>query len=218
MSVKEPMKVVTKEARRLTQAERTEISDSRMLDAAVSLIVEHGPAGTSLKEVGMLAGYSRGLAGQRFGSKDALFAFVLRLVGETWLGHLKETTSSLRGLDAIHTALDEHYRFCVEAPDQVRAFYTLWFESVNAGSELNSIIANIHKRRHQDVVSWIETDSQLSADSKRHADAIAGQFCASVIGIVYSWLANPEDRGATKSLHDNLKKTMTLLLVADNED
>ena len=63
MSVKEPMKAVTKEARRLTQAERTEISDSRMLDAAVSLIVEHGPAGTSLKEVGMLAGYSRGLAG-----------------------------------------------------------------------------------------------------------------------------------------------------------
>ena len=80
MSVKEPMKAVTKEARRLTQAERTEISDSRMLDAAVSLIVEQGPAGTSLKEVGMLAGYSRGLAGQRFGSKDALFAFVLTFV------------------------------------------------------------------------------------------------------------------------------------------
>ena len=86
-----------KSNRRLTQAERTEISDNRMLEAAVRLIVEHGPAATSLKEIGMLAGYSRGLAGQRFGSKDRLFAFVLRRVGETWLGHLKQATENLTG-------------------------------------------------------------------------------------------------------------------------
>ena len=40
---------------KLTQAERTEISDNRMLDAAVKLIVDRGPAATSLKEVGLLA-------------------------------------------------------------------------------------------------------------------------------------------------------------------
>ena len=38
---------------RLTQAERTEISDNRMLEAAVKLIVDRGPAATSLKEVGI---------------------------------------------------------------------------------------------------------------------------------------------------------------------
>lgn len=198
--------------KRLTQAERTEISDNRMLDAAVDLIVEHGPAATSLKEIGLLAGYSRGLAGQRFGSKDKLFAFVLRQVGENWLGHLKESTENLTGLEAIHTALDEHYKFCVEAPTQVRAFYTLWFESVNAGSELAEIIGNIHNRRHADVRDWVLGDRVTDDNIKSRADDIAGQFCASVTGIVYFWLANPAELGQSRSLHENLKHTMTLLV------
>jgi AcrR family transcriptional regulator len=204
-----------KNSPRLTQAERTEISDNRMLDAAVKLIVDHGPAATSLKEVGLMAGYSRGLAGQRFGSKDNLFAFVLRQVADAWLGQLKSATERETGLGAIHHALDEHYKFCVEAPDQVRAFYTLWFESVNAGSELTEIISNIHNRRHQDMVNWVTADTNVNQTTKKNADAIAAQFCASVIGIVYYWLANPKDLEETRKLHDNLKKTMTLLLAAE---
>ena len=202
---------------RLTQAERTEISDNRMLEAAVELIVDRGPAATSLKEVGLKAGYSRGLAGQRFGSKDKLFAFVLRQVGDSWLAQLKQTTDRQTGLAAIRDALDEHYKFCVEAPNQVRAFYTLWFESVNAGSELTEIIGNIHNRRHQDVFTWITTDLVVDERVKHNADAIAGQFCASVIGIVYYWLANPSDLEETRKLHDNLKKTMTLILASEQE-
>ncbi|MBQ61816.1 MAG: hypothetical protein CMQ19_07045 [Gammaproteobacteria bacterium] len=197
---------------RLTQAERAKISDKRMLEAAVKLIVDHGPAATSLKEVGLLAGYSRGLAGQRFGSKDKLFAFVLRQVGDSWLDQLKRATDSQTGLKAIHQALDEHYKFCVEAPDQVRAFYTLWFESVNAGSELAAIIKNIHNRRHLDMVSWISADTQIPDARKRDANTIAAQFCASIIGIVYYWLANPEAINETRDLHESLKNTMTLLI------
>ena len=203
--------------KRLTQAERTEISDNRMLTAAVKLIVDRGPAATSLKEVGLMAGYSRGLAGQRFGSKDNLFAFVLRQVGDAWLGQLKTATERESGLGAIHDALDQHYKFCVEAPDQVRAFYTLWFESVNAGSELAEIIGSIHNRRHQDIVNWISANSEIGEGIKKNSDAIAAQFCASVIGIVYYWLANPSDLEETGKLHNNLKNTMTLLLSAEQE-
>ena len=197
---------------RLTQAERTGISDNRMLEAAVELIVDHGPAGTSLKEVGLRAGYSRGLAGQRFGSRDKLFAFVLRQVGDVWLSHLTRATRGKTGLRAIHDAVDEHYRFCVDAPRQVRAFYKLWFESVNAGSELDAIIRNIHRRRHQDVMRWMVRDDEIEDVVKQKADAIAGQFCASVIGIVYFWLANPGALAQVRELHENLKKTMSLFL------
>lgn len=206
------MNYTDKASSRLTQAERAEISDNRMLDAAVDLISTLGPAATSLKEVGMRAGYSRGLAGQRFGSKDNLFAFVLRSVGEVWLGHLKQATSSETGLAAIVLALDEHYQFCVDAPRHVRAFYTLWFESVNAGSELAEIIGHIHHRRHQDVVRWIISDDSIVEATKKEADNIASQFCASIIGIVYYWLANPAVLEETRRLHDDLKHTMSLLL------
>jgi len=197
---------------RLTQAERTEISDQRMFDAAVSLINERGPAATSLSDVGVLAGYSRGLASHRFGSKNSLFNFVVRRVGEFWLEQLKHATGGEAGFAAIEQAVDQHYQFCLDAPAHLRAFYTLWFESVNAESELSKTINGIHQRRFQDVVNWVLNDSSVSEEVKREADVIAAQFGASVIGIVYYWLANPEKLNETKRLHDGLKHTMMRLL------
>ena len=200
-----------KEAR-LTQAERTELSDLRMFDATVKLIIERGPAGTSLKDVGVLAGYSRGLASNRFGSKDRLFSFVVRRLGDHWLKQLKSAVNHEMGLLAVEKALDQHYRFCVDAPDYVRTFYTLWFESINTDSELGEVIKGIHQRRFQDVVNWILNDPNISDSVKREADSIAAQFSASVVGIVYYWLANPTKLDETKRLHEGLKGTMSTLL------
>ena len=67
-----------KATQRLSQAQRTELSDARMFDAAVALIVEQGTEKTTLKSVGERAGYSRGLAGARFKSKTGLFSFVVK--------------------------------------------------------------------------------------------------------------------------------------------
>ncbi|MBT8115502.1 MAG: TetR/AcrR family transcriptional regulator [Arenicella sp.] len=206
------MSTATATESRLTQAERTEISDQKMFESTVQLIVERGPAATSLKDVGVSAGYSRGLASHRFGNKDKLFSFTLRRVGELWLTQLKAVTRGHTGISAVEKALDQHYRFCVDAPDYVRTFYTLWFESVNAKSNLRNAIRNIHQRRHQDVMNWIINDPYISAVIKARADDIAGQFSASVIGIVYYWLANPDDLEQTKKLHSGLKHTMTTLL------
>ena len=71
-----PAKVRAKpRAVRRTQAERTALSDARMFDAAMQLIVEQGTHATTLKEVGERAGYSRGLASSRFGSKMYILWF-----------------------------------------------------------------------------------------------------------------------------------------------
>lgn len=199
---------------KLTQAERTEISDQKMFDATIRLVVENGPAGTSLKDVGVLAGYSRGLASHRFGSKDKLFSFTLRRLGELWLEQLKSATGNSVGLQAVENALDQHYEFCASAPDYVRTFYSLWFESVNADSELAKSIKSIHQRRHQDMVDWINSDPTIKLEVKDNADTIAGQFSASVVGIIYFWLTNPNDLLETKKLHDGLKQTMTQLLTS----
>jgi AcrR family transcriptional regulator len=197
---------------RLTQAERTEISDMKMFDTAVSLINERGPAATNLSDVGVLAGYSRGLASHRFGSKDNLFNFVVLKVGDIWLEQLKGATGDYAGFQALERAVDQHYQICVNAPAHLRAFYTLWFESVNAKSQLSDTIQKIHQRRFQDVVNWVLNDGRTPDSQKRDADIIAAQFSASVIGIVYYWLANPEKIKETKRLHDGLKHTMKRLL------
>jgi len=195
------------------QADRTALSDARMVDAAVRLIVERGIERTTLKEVGELAGYSRGLAGYRFGSKGGLYGFVVKAIAEEWLKDLTRVTQGKVGIEALIAATDAHYRFCVDAPDHVRAFYILWFESIGPGSEYKDVIAGIHRRRQRDVTEWIQGGIAAGKISGAVNPAgVAQQFCASIIGIVYQWLVNPGALPEIESMHNDLKQSMKLLL------
>ncbi len=198
-----------------TQAERTALSDARMLDAAVALICERGSAGTTLKDVGERAGYSRGLASYRFGNKGGLFAFIIRSIGDDWLKELRRAVQDKVGLEAIEAAADAHYRFIVEGSDAIRAFYVLWFDSIGPDPELQRVVANIHERRRRDVVAWIE--SGVAAGRIRPGvdrRGVAEQFCAAIIGIVYQWLVAPDAHEHLRALHESLKHHTALALEA----
>lgn len=196
-----------------TQAERSALSDRRMLDAAVRLIVERGTGRTTLKEVGEIAGYSRGLAGYRFGSKEGLFNFVVKAIGEEWLEELKQVTDGKSGLEAIAAATDAHFRFCRDAPDHVRAFYILWFESIGPDADVRETVAAIHRRRQRDVVSWIEAGRNArSVRQDVDAGSVAAQFCATIIGIVYQWLVTPDVLDEIEKMYADLTCTMSLWL------
>ena len=199
--------------KRMTQTERTDLSDRRMLEAAVKLIVAHGVERTTLKEVGENAGYSRGLAGYRFGSKAGLLEFIVRTIGEDWLEELTRTTHGLAGFDAMAAAIDEHLKFCLDAPDRVRAFYILWFEAVTPKSPVKKVVSGIHDRRRRDVARWIfEGVARGKPETTQTAHAIAGQFNTAIVGIVYHWLQHPGDIEGVAALHENLKHTMKRLL------
>jgi AcrR family transcriptional regulator len=198
---------------RKSHAERTDLSDTRMLDAAIALIVERGAEKTTLKEVGERAGYSRGLAGSRFGSKEGLFIFVVKSVGETWLLSLKQVTEGKSGIDAVTAAVDAHLEFILDAPDHVRAFYLLWFESIGPVSGVREVIAGIHERRRRDVVEWVRSGiDDGNIDQSVDPGFISGQFCAAIIGIVYQWLITPDNTDENVALHRGLNKNMELLL------
>lgn len=197
------------ESLKRTQAERTAQSDGLMLDAAIRLIVERGTAGTHLKDVGEMAGYSRGLASYRFGNKAGLFTFIIHAVGEQWLRELGVAVQGKEGLDAILAAIDAHYRFVSEAADQIRAFYVLWFDSIGPDPALKHVIAGIHERRRRDVEAWITTGIEVgNIRDDANVRAVAEQFCASIIGIVYQWLVTPEAKDHIKDLHAGLKQQM----------
>jgi len=199
-----------KEKRR-THQERIEISDKKMLDAAVDLILSKGTEKTTLKEVGEKAGYSRGLAGYRFGSKSGLFAFAMQTLGNYWLHYLKGVTEAEVGLAAINAATDVHFKVLDEDFDNVRVFYILWFEALRDKDELQGIVASINQRRHDDVAVWIKSDPTL-AEKHAQADDIASLYNSVINGIVYQYLLNPEDALELKKLHENLKDSMQTLL------
>ncbi|MDG0972123.1 MAG: TetR/AcrR family transcriptional regulator [Porticoccaceae bacterium] len=204
-------------ALRLTQVERKEISDAKMLDAAVDLIVERGAGQTTLKDVGEKAGYSRGLAGYRFGNKEGLFDFVLRSVGDQWLGELTQVTQQKYGYEAIAAALDAHIQFCADAPKHVEAFYRLWFEALTPESQLKGVILGIHKRRRADVISWLEQgiERELLAPTIDKA-LVADHFTASVSGIVYHWMSDPDNLAEMRANHNGLKDVMRVMLSGES--
>jgi AcrR family transcriptional regulator len=203
-----------------TQEQRTAASDAAMADAAVALICERGPAATTLKDVGVRAGYSRGLAGYRFGSKAGLWTFLVRTIGEEWLAQLAGAVSGTSGLATIHAAADAHGALLLGSSERIRAFYILWFESVGPDPELREVIAHVHRRRRRDVERWIE-DGQAEGQIRADADprAVAEQFVAAIVGIVYAWLAADEsdgahpDEGRVAAQHAGLKEQMTRALV-----
>jgi AcrR family transcriptional regulator len=200
-------------ALRLTQVERKEISDAKMLEAAVELIVERGTGQATLKDVGEKAGYSRGLAGYRFGNKEGLFDFVLRSVGDEWLAELTLVTKNKTGYDAIAAALDAHIQFCEDAPKHVEAFYRLWFEALTPESQLKSVILGIHKRRRADVIRWIEQGvEEGSVAAMIDVELVADHFTASVSGIVYHWMSDPDNLDEMRSLHNGLKQVVGAML------
>jgi AcrR family transcriptional regulator len=204
-----------------TQPERQAFSDAAMAAAAVALICEHGAAATTLKDVGMRAGYSRGLAGYRFGSKAGLWAFLVHTIGEEWLAELRRAASGTTGLQTLHAALDAHCAILTESPERFRAFYTLWFDSVGPDPALRMQIARIHERRRHDVERWI-SDGIASGTVRPDADVrdVAEQFVSQIVGIVYAWLvANPDtpDHGRVAEQHAHLKRQMTDALAPAEE-
>ena len=146
-------------------------------------------------------------------TRQALYCFIVRSVGEQWLDELGEAVGDKVGLEAIHAATDAHDRFVNEASQAIRAFYILWFNSIGPDPELKEVIAHIHARRQHDVEAWIERGI---ADGcvRRDADvsATAQQFCAAIIGIVYQWLVDPDAHAAIHALHHGLKQQMTVAL------
>jgi AcrR family transcriptional regulator len=178
--------------RRRTQAERSALSDRRLTEAAMHLMVRYGIQGTTVHAVGEKAGYSRGLATHRFGSKAGLFAKVLQVASVDWLERVQAAVGSRVGAEALCAATDAADRFFRERPDEVRAMYLLWFLSIDPSADYKANLANVHNAQRRDAAQWIRAGQDAGVvDASLDPERVAEQYVASMAGIAYQWLANP---------------------------
>jgi len=176
---------------RRRQADRVALSDRRLMDAAIGLIVKVGIRGTTLQAVGELAGYSRGLATHRFGSKAGLFAKVLQEASVDWLDRVHVAVGERVGVDALMAATDAAEVFIRERSEEVRAMYLLWFLSIDPSAEYKSNITIVHKAQRRDVAQWVKAGQTAGTiDPDLDPMRVAEQYAASMVGIIYQWLAN----------------------------
>ena len=196
-----------------TQAERTALSDQRMFDAAIKLIIERGTQKTTLKEIGELAGYSRGLANYRFGSKDRLLLDLFASFDERWKAHLGSYIQGKTGVSAVLAAADALRDFLKLESNYMRAMYILWYESLGHESEIRSRLADHHDIYRKDATQWI-TEGIANGEIKPdvNAEQFAVQYCAFIFGLVYQWLVNEKAINLDSlfdDYEDNVKKLLS---------
>jgi len=184
---------------RLTQAERSALSDRRMIEAAIELITRRGCEKTTLQAIGQAAGYSRGLVSHRFGSKEGLFRAVMAWIAARWRRELDPAVADLDGADALCAFADAHGRFALGHPEIVRALFTLWFEALNPESSLRPAVLEEQRAVRARVEGWLRSARQRGALPDSTDPALqSAQFCGTLYGITYQWLTDPErlDLGA----------------------
>lgn len=175
--------------RRRTQAERTALSDARMFEAAMQLIVEKGMQKTTLKEIGERAGYSRGLASNRFGSKEALFNQLVHRFNDTWASELGRFVRDKSGLAAITAALEAVEYFLLNHTVEMQALYILWYESISSHTAVRRRLAANHLAYRRDSERWVRQGIEEGTIRPSIDPAcFAMEFNAFIFGLIYQWL------------------------------
>lgn len=209
---------IAPEAQTRTQAERTAISDKAMLDAAIDLLLERGTDGTTLAAIGEKAGYSRGLATYRFGSKAGLYDEVCKSISRHWLDYLKTDVGEKIGIDAMCAALDSFFQFVSDSPREARVLQILYCGAASPKSEYRQTSANIHQRQQDDVAAWVRA-GQAVGTVRANADpkSIAAQYIAYISGMTYLWLINPKSIDFRKA-NDDMKIQLKISLSPQASD
>ena len=177
---------------RRTQAERRAQSDQSLLLAAAELIAEEGFQAATFEKVGARAGYSRGLASQRFGSKDGLIEALIDYLhdrsDELAAGHHIE---NLSGLEAILASVDVYLRnFEQEQP--VRSYFVALAGSVATLSHLRTAFAASHQRakeRFQMLIEKGQKDGSVALDLVAETSAL--KVGSLLLGISTQCLIDP---------------------------
>lgn len=194
---------------RRTQAERTALSEDKLLRAALELISERGYDRTTLQAIGEAAGYSRGLVSHRFGSKEGLlWALLERMFGHWSTDSLDPAVGERVGIEALHAAVEAMRRAVRTRPARLRAFYALLFESLGPLPVLRPKVAEFHRRQRDGVARWISAG--IAAGTVREdvdAAAQAALFMSAIRGAAYQWLIDPEVD--IDAIYDEIEATFT---------
>ncbi len=200
------------------QAERSALSDKRMFDAAVQLINERGTAKTTLKDIGEVAGYSRGLASYRFGSKDGLWMELFDKFDELWKAHIGEYVRGKRGLEALQQPSRLIEIFLKAESSYLRAMYILWYESLGDESEIRASLARHHVIYRRDVQRWIEEALADGSVSKAVDPAhFATTYCSTMFGTIYQWVV-ASDSVDLDGFFDHLGKMIMFYITQARHD
>lgn len=177
---------------RRTQAERRSESERGLLKAAIDVIASSGVGAVTFEALGRESGFSRGLATQRFGSKQKLIEAVLAHLHERQEAMLAEHGLEARsGLDAILTYVEVAVRD-LALRNEARAYFMLLSSSVAEASDLREGFRGSHAEFERRFKRWVEKGQaagEIRADLD--PDAAALMIGCLLFGLSMQLLVDP---------------------------
>jgi AcrR family transcriptional regulator len=177
-----------------TQAERRSESEEALLEAAAVLVAERGVARTSLADIGITAGASRGLPAHHFGSKDALIARLAgraqeRLDTATRAAQADAIPDSqeLSGLERLEILVETYLRRFQEPSPDDRAHIVLWGATFPSGASVKGMVAADQRSFDglTEVIQAGQQDGSVRAGVDPRAAAIVLQGLIRGVAAIY---------------------------------
>jgi AcrR family transcriptional regulator len=174
---------------RRTQATRRKESDRRMLRAAARLFAERGVSGTSLADVGVAAGYSRGLPVERFGSKLGLITALLGAMDGWFQAHIAKVLKDAKGMKAVKMRMEAHLASVDRDAISTAALYSVYTESLFVMSELQPHVAAVTGRWREGLAANLREARRAGEIGRRvDCDGEARFLLAAMRGLVIQYL------------------------------
>lgn len=160
-----------------TQEQRREESIKCMVQAAIELIAEKGVAAVTMAEVGIKAGYSRGLAHQHFGAKDKLLTECLVHLSNDFNVQRKMGGVDTTGLHGVYSLVNAYTQRPESAIKRIRALLFIVLDSSVADSPLCGFVRDYNKKN----IAYVEfklKEAKLLGQIKQDVDE---KSCAFII-------------------------------------
>jgi AcrR family transcriptional regulator len=178
---------------RRTQLERRTEAEQGLLEAAVRLFAGKGIDQTSLADIGLEAGYSRGLVHHHFGSKAAL---VERLAQERQrrFNDILASFDEAHELDALIAIADAYLRAVATATDDLRAFFVLWGAALPDNAALRPVFVPDDRRTRKRIEQLVTAGRARGTVGKEvNATGFAVAFLGMLRGAAAQFLVDRDD-------------------------
>jgi AcrR family transcriptional regulator len=183
---------VTVSQERRSQAVRRDESERGLVKAAIAVISEDGVGAATFEAIAGRGGYSRGLVGQRFGSKRGLIEAVINYLQEKQDARaLVIGIDKLPGLEALVTHVDLYLQQ-LSLENEGQAYFRLLSSAVADGSELQAAFAATHGRVRERLEGWVRR-GQAEGDIRPEVDpsAAALMIGSLLLGVSMQVLVDP---------------------------
>jgi len=183
---------------------RSELSTTRLINAAAELIAENGYERTTLAAIGKRAGYSHGIVTRRFGSKEGLLVALIEKMAMGWTQtHLIPAVGSTTGRKALHIRIEAFRASWRKSARRMRALYTLMFEALGPIPHLKQRMIELHRYSRDSAAAVIQLGiDDGSVDESVDPERVARLFVGALRGAAYQAMLDPDEVDIYDALDD----------------